>query len=317
MKKVLLCLILSLTCIGSVFSQFDAQFTQYMFNQTAFNPAAVGESGLIQVTGQHRIQWAGFTNGPQTTVFSINSPLKIGSSYNGIGIKFLNDKIGGFVNQTAHLQYAYKKTIGEGVLSIGADLGFVSLKFNGDSVRKITLGTYHVDATTDTEIPSVSVTGTSFDMNLGVYYSSPKFYAGISYSHLNRPLVTWTDFSEINVNGTLYCTGGYNYTLPDTKYVFKPSGLFKTNFSTFQLDISTRLEYDNKYWGGIAYRIDDAVSVLAGINITGGLAIGFSYDLTTSKISQASYGSPELMMIYSFEYLFNKSNSKYKSIRIL
>lgn len=316
MRKVFFAILFLLLCIGSVFSQFDAQLSQYMFNTTAFNPATVGESGLIQVTGEHRIQWIGMPNGSQTTVFSINSPLKIGNSYNGIGLKFLNDKIGGFVNQAAHLQYAFKKSIGVGVLSVGADLGLVSLKFNGDSVRKITIGTYHVDAATDTEIPQASVSGTSFDMNVGVYYSSPKFYAGISYSHINRPLITWTDFSDINIDGSLYCTGGYNYILPDPKYIFKPSMLLKTNFSTLQLDVSARMEYDNKYWGGLTYRIGDAV-VLAGINVTGGLSIGFSYDIPTTHIIQVSYGTPEIMMVYSFEYLFNKSNSKYKSIRIL
>ena len=40
---------------GAVFSQFDARFSQYMFNNTAYNPAAVGESGMIDLALQHRI----------------------------------------------------------------------------------------------------------------------------------------------------------------------------------------------------------------------------------------------------------------------
>ena len=318
MKKAILGVFLSLFCIESVFSQFDAQFSQYMFNQSAFNHAAVGEGEMIQIAGQHRIQWVGIPNGGQTTVFSINSPLKIGNHLHGLGFNFFNDRVGVFLNQTAHLQYALKKHMGTGVLSVGVDVGFVSIGIKADSIlaHKITLGDYH-DLTTDPAIPQVNVSGMSFDMNVGVYYSTQKFYAGISYSHLNSPVVVWNNNAGINLKGSLFLTGGYNYILPDTKYVLKPSGLLKTNFNTMQLDLSTRLEYDNKYWGGLSYRFQDALILIAGLNITGGLSIGYSYDFPTSKILTASSGSHEVVMLYSFEYVFAKRNSKYKSIRIL
>jgi type IX secretion system PorP/SprF family membrane protein len=318
MKKVLISVILSLLCIGSAFSQFDAQFSQYMFNQTAFNPAAVGESGMIQATGQYRLQWLGIPNAGKTLVFGLNSPLKIGSNIQGVGVRFMKDEVGGFVNQTVHFQFAYKKNIGVGRLSVGADIGLASLGFKGDSVtaHKITLGDYH-DLTSDPEIPQTSVSGTGLDMNVGVFYSTPVYYLGASFSHLNSPVISWNDKSNIKLKGSMFLTGGYNYQIPNSKYVFKPSGLFKTDLTTFQLDLSTRVEYDNKYWGGIAYRFQDAISILAGLNISSGLSIGYSYDFPTSKILMASSGSHEIIMIYSFEYVFGKRNSKYKSIRIL
>jgi len=316
MKKVVFCILLLLISIGPVFSQFDAQLSQYMFHISSFNPAAAGEGNMIQITGQHRIQWLGIPNAGQTTLFSINSPLKIGNSYNGVGFKFLNDKVGQFTNQSAHLQYAYKKRLGPGVLSIGTDVGFVSLGFHGDSVHTIPIGDFH-QLSEDPEIPKSSVVGISFDMNVGAFYSTPKYYAGLSYLHLNNPTVTWGDKSEFKQYGSLFLTGGYNFVLDDPKYVIIPSTLFKTDFSSLQLDVSSRLEYDNKYWGGLSYRIQDAVVVLAGINISGGLSIGYSYDLPTSQIITVSSGSHEIVVMYSFEYIFGKRNSKYKSIRIL
>src|ERR1035437_1266958 len=102
MKKVVLPILLLLISIGSVFSQFDAQLSQYMFHITSFNPAAVGEGNMIQITGQDRIQWIGIPNAGQTTIFSINSPLKIANSTNGGGLTFLSDKVGLFTNQSAH-----------------------------------------------------------------------------------------------------------------------------------------------------------------------------------------------------------------------
>lgn len=317
MKKVVLSLLLLLVSIGSAVSQFDAQISQYMFHNSAFNPAAVGDGDMIQLIGQHRIQWLGMPNGGQTTIFSINSPLKIANINQGIGFKFLNDKVGLFTNQAAHLQYAFKKRLGSGVLSIGTDLGFVSLGFHGgDSIHSIPIGDYH-DITGDPEIPKSTVVGMSFDMSLGLFYSTPKLYAGISFLHLNNPTVNWGDNSKFRQTGSVFLTGGYNWVFPDTKYVLKPSTLIKTDFSSLQLDLSARIEYDSKYWGGLTYRMQDAIVFLAGINITGGLSVGYSYDLLTSQINAASSGSHEIVVMYSFEYVFGNRNSKYKSIRIL
>ena len=318
MKKVVLSLFLLLICIGKVVSQFDYQTSQYMFHNSSFNPAAVGDGNMIEITGQHRIQWVGMPNAGQTTVFSINSPLKTDNFNSGIGVKFINDRVGLFTNQTVHLQYAYKKQLSSGLLSIGTDLGFVSNGFHGDSLpaHTITIGDYH-DLTNDPFIPKSSVAGISFDLSLGVFYSTPTYYAGISYLHINNPTVDWGDNTKFKQNGSVYLTGGYIWTLADTKYVFKPTTLIKTDFSSVQFDLSARVEYDSKFWGGIAYRLEDAVILLAGINVGSGLSIGYSYDLPVSNVIRASSGSHEIMVMYSFEYVFGKRNSKYKSIRIL
>ncbi len=319
MRKVVLSLLFLLVCLWPVFSQFDAQLSQYMFHNSSFNPAAVGEGDMIQITGQHRIQWVGMPNAGQTTIFSINSPLKIENSHHGIGFRFLNENVGLFTNQTAHLQYAYKKKLAGGVLSFGADIGFVSLGFHGDSVKAHipSIGEYHQDITLDEYIPQISVVGMSFDMNVGMFYSTPAYYTGLSYSHLNSPKVNWGDTYDFRLIGTLYFTGGYNWVLPDPKFVFKPSTLLKTDFSALQLDVTARMEYDNKYWGGLSYRIQDAVVFLAGINIAGGMSLGYSYDLPTSQIITVSSGSHEIVLGYNFEYIFQKRTSKFKSIRLL
>ena len=319
MRRIFLSILSLFVFVCSVFSQFDVQFSQYMFHQNAFNPAAVGEGEMIQVAGQHRLQWIGIPNAGRTTVFSIHSPLKIDKKFYGIGFKFLNEKIGQFVNQNAHLQLAVKRKLGAGILSLGTDFGFVSIGFNGgsDSIRKISLGDYHDLSGEDPLIPKTIVAGMSFDMTVGAYYSTPSFYTGLSLSHINNPTVEWSDILDFTPSSTLFFTSGYNYSFLNPKYVLKSSTLFKTDFSTLQFDIGSRLEFDNKYWGGISYRIQDAVVFLAGINIEGGLSIGYSYDLPTSQIITVSSGSHEILLVYSFEYVFGKRTNKYKSIRVL
>jgi type IX secretion system PorP/SprF family membrane protein len=318
MKKVVISIVALFYCLCSVFSQFDAQMSQYMFNNSSFNPAAVGEGNLIQVLGQFRQQWIGFPNAGNTLNFSINSPLKIAGKTHGLGIKFTKDESGLFPYQSFALQYAFRKKVGLGEISIGASLGSASIGFKRDSVKKQDfIGEYHKDISSDEAIPKTNVAGSSLDVNLGVFYSTPIYYAGLSYAHLNNPKVLWGDKNEFTLKGNAYLTGGYNYVLPNPKYVLKPSFLLKSDFVSMQFDLGSRLEYDEKYWGGLSYRLQDAVILMGGINIASGLSVGCSYDITTSEISSVSYGSFEVILFYSFEYVFGKSTSKYKSIRIL
>ncbi len=316
-KKVIVFLFLSVFT-GSVYSQFDAQLSQYMLHNSSFNPAAVGESGMIDIIGQHRINWLNFAGGGSTTAFSISTPVKIENTVHGLGLSFLDDQFGGFTNKAFHLQYAYKKNIGPGKLSVGTDIGFVSIGFSGDSValHAINIGEYH-NMTSDPAIPLTNVNGMGLNLNVGIWYSMSNWYAGASYLHLNQPKVKWGNSTEFALYSSLFLTGGLSYKLQDPKYVLKPSALFKSDFSTWQLDLSTRLEYDNRFWGGLSYRYQDAVVFMGGLNIAGGLSLGYSFDLSTSKLITTNYGSHEFVLIYSFEYVFSKSSSKYKSIRFM
>ncbi len=302
--------------VGSVYSQFDAQLSQYMFHANAFNPAAVGQSNLIEVIGQHRLNMINMPGGGSTTAFSINSPLRVGNGKSGIGISIVDDKIGWFTNQSAHLQYAYKRNLGDGVFSIGSELGFVSLGFSGDSVAQNNITSEYYSFTGDEAIPQTNVIGLSLDVGFGLWYNTKLWYAGVSYLHTNRPTVKWGLNSEFQQISSLYLTGGYNFYF-DNKYSFKPTMLVKSDFNSWQFDLSSRLEYDNKFWGGITIRPLSTIVLFAGLNINAGLSIGYSFDLSTSKLITTNFGSHEFVLSYSFEYVFSKQNSKYKSIRYL
>jgi len=314
-KNVIVFLFL-LVIVPSVYSQFDAQISQYMLYQTSFNPAAVGQ--MIDVIGQQRLPWIGMPGAGTTTNFSINTPLKINNQLHGVGIRFLDDRFGGFRNQALNLQYAYKKQLSFGDISLGVDLGFVSFGFSGDSVsqHKITLGEYHNQLSSDPEIPQVAVQGIAMDLSIGVMYTNKKWFTGVSIKHLNNPVINW-DTNEFTVPNMLYLIGGFNYNLPNPDYSIKPSALIKTDFKNSQLDISALIEYKNKFWGGMSYRFNNSVVLIAGMNITKGFSVSYSYDISTNKLISSNSGSHEVLLIYSFEYIFSKTKTKTKSIRYL
>ena len=320
---VLLC---GLLC-GVVFvrAQFDPQIGQYMFMRSVYNPAAVGEGDLMRVYGSHRMQFTGIMDAPMTTNFSFSSPFVIGKTSHAAGVRFMNDRFGLFSNQTFYAEYAYRIKLGKGYLSVGADLGFINLSFAVDSVNLKDVAdlvkdhAYH--NATDNAIPEASgqngVSGMGFDLGVGVYYSTPTWWAGVSYGHVTQPRLQWSDKAEVEVRGTFYAAGGYNWRLRDKKWLLMPSAMLQTDFAGWDVNLTMLAQLNNRYRFGLGYRIAGSVNVLLGMDIINGLQVGYTYELPANGLIRESYGSHELYLAYGFNVLKPKRTNRYKSVRYL
>lgn len=320
---VLLC---GLLC-GVVFvrAQFDPQIGQYMFMRSVYNPAAVGEGDLMKVYGSHRMQFTGIMDAPMTTNFSFSSPFVIGKTSHAAGVRFMNDRFGLFSNQSFYAEYAYRIKLGKGYLSVGADMGFINLSFAVDSVNLKDVAdlvkdhAYH--NATDNAIPEASgqngVSGMGFDLGVGVYYSTPTWWAGVSYGHVTQPRLQWSDKAEVEVRGTFYAAGGYNWRLRDKKWVLMPSAMLQTDFAGWDVNLTMLAQLNNRYRFGLGYRIAGSVNILLGMDIINGLQVGYTYELPANGLIRESYGSHELYLAYGFNVLKPKRTNRYKSVRYL
>ena len=315
-------LLLGLLAVMTASAQFDPQMGQYMYLQAAYNPAAVGEGDLMKVAGMHRMQYVDITNAPMSTWFSFSSPFVIGKTSHGAGVRFLNDRYGLFTTQSLYAQYAYRQKLGKGYLSAGLDLGFVNVGFKGDSVNLSKMGDdYH--ETNDEAIPTGSKSGMKFDMGIGVYYCTPVWWVGLSYSHLTRPKIDWSDGTTgvqqiVTLAGTMYATGGYRFRLKNYKeWVLTPSAMVMSDFKSWDVNLTLMCDYKDRYRWGLGYRILGSVNILLGIDIISGLQLGYSCELPTNKLMLESYGSHEIYLAYGFDILKPKRTNKYKSIRYL
>lgn len=316
-RHLILVLYFSFLVVLPASTQVDAQLSQYMFNQATFNPASIGENGMINVSGVQKIQWLGIPSAPVTTYFTINAPFKFGNNTHALGVNFLRDQAGAFLNQSASVQYAFKKKVGEGILSVGAGVGFIGMGIIVDSLNNDKLNSdYHIQGA-DKAVPASDVNGMGLNIDAGVFYSTEKYYGGVSYVHLNNPSFKVGDSLQLKMSGIAFLTGGLNISFDDSKFILKPSALIKSDFITWQIDISSRLEYDKRFWGGLSYRFQDAAVIFIGLNIANGLNIGYAYDLPTNALITATSGSHEIYLSYSFALDTSKNNNKYKSIRIL
>ena len=320
--KRFIVLLIGLLALATARAQFDPQIGHYVYMPTAYNPAAVGEGDQMKVAGAHRMQYVDITNAPMSTWFSFSSPFVIGKTSHGAGVRFLNDRYGLFTTQSLYAQYAYRQKLGKGYLSVGVDLGFVNVGFKGDSVNLSQMGDEYHD-TNDPAVPTGSKSGMSFDLGVGVYYSTPVWWVGASYSHLTRPQVDWSDGTtgteqKVTLVGTMYVTGGYHFRLKNYKeWVLTPSAMVMSDFASWDVNLTLMCDYKDRYRWGLGYRIAGSVNILLGIDIISGLQLGYSCELPTNKLLLESYGSHEIYLAYGFDILKPKRTNKYKSIRYL
>jgi type IX secretion system PorP/SprF family membrane protein len=306
----------------NVSAQQDAQFTQNMFNKLSTNPGSAGHNGGFCATLLTRSQWMGFEGKPETYLFSGDA--KLGK--HGVGLTVSKDKLGIESTLIVKGTYAYHLTsLGPGELGIGIDIGLVNKSFGNNFVAID-------DPTLDPSIPNDNTSSMSFDAGLGLYYEiKDKLYVGISSLHL--PQAEIEDLADNGGVGALnyastrhyYIMAGYDWDATNgaRKWVIKPSLLAKTDATSTQLDLNVLALYNNMLWGGVTYRIQDALAILAGIDFTKinpslqGLKLGVSYDLTTSAIGDHSSGSLEFMLRYCMNIVKPTKREVYHSVRFL
>ncbi len=298
-------------------AQQDAQFTQNMFNKLSVNPGSAGHNGGICATFLTRSQWMGFDGRPQTHLFSADARF----NKHGVGLSIFQDELGIESSFVGKLSYAYHLRLGVGELGIGLDVGVINKSFGSNFVA--------IDnPVNDPSIPNANTSALTFDAGLGLYYSiKDKMYVGISTIHI--PQSELKDVANGSGVGALnyaqsrhyYIMAGYDWDVSggSKKWIVKPSILAKTDAASTQLDVNALVLYNNLVWGGVSYRVQDAVAILAGVHIPKfpGLKLGVSYDVTTSALGDHSSGSLEFMIKYCTNIVKPPKREVYHSVRFL
>lgn len=288
-----LLILLSLCASTKVVAQQDAQFTQYMYNSLFLNPAAAGLDGNAKFSFIHRTQWAGYGKGlPETQVLSFSSPIM--QMRSGAGVHIVRDVIGPRTNVEAQFSYAYHLPLGpQGKLSIGARIGAFSQTIGFDK--------YNYLDENDESIRNGKESQFKPDASFGVWYKAEKYFGGISVNHLIK---SEFDFGSPSLRNPLsrhmYITGGYNYEA-NYSLIITPSMLVKTDFNSYSYDLNVMATYNNKYWGGLSYRNQDAISAVIGFAMLkdNNLRAGYAFDLTVPSADAKKPTSHEILLSYS------------------
>ncbi|MFN2431100.1 MAG: type IX secretion system membrane protein PorP/SprF, partial [Cryomorphaceae bacterium] len=115
--------------------------------------------------------------------------------------------------------------------------------------------------------PQGEASQVAFDVGSGLYLSSNQYFLGISTTHINQATIEYDETARGYLTRHYYLMGGYNIKMADPLFELRPSFLFKTDVAAWQLDLNANIVYDDRFWGGISYRIRDAVALLMGLEL--------------------------------------------------
>lgn len=321
LKALLLMGIAAVMSVPAMKAQVDAQFTQYFEVPNYYNPGAIGRIDYLRIRGGSRMQWVGIPKAPKTFLAAADMPVKLLGKRIGVGLLMQQESLGLYSNLLVGAQGAFNFKLLNGRMSIGLQLGMVDEGFKGSQVVLPDDDDYH--QSTDEGIPTTDIHGTSFDMALGVFYEHPKFWAGLSVTHVNEPNITMTadgtqskEF-QFKAGRVLYFMAGSNIPVKNMLFEIQPSIMVKSDLTFTVAEATARVRYNKFLTAGVGYRHNDAVSLILGAEYRD-FFIGYSYDYSTSEISKASNGSHEIWAGYKLKLdLGEKNKHRHKNIRIM
>lgn len=280
--------LLFILVVQNITAQQDPQYTQYMYNTLTVNPGYTGSTGGIDAVLLHRSQWIGIDGAPRTQAFSVHSP--VWNDKVGLGLSAINDRIGPADEFYIDGNFSYTLYLGEeSRLAFGLKAGARVLNIDWSRGRYYQEGDPLLNTNINNRLAAT--------IGSGIYYYTDKWYAGASIPNFIKDNY-YDDIQETVVSDRLhyYVMGGYVFDLSDS-VKFKPAVLGKiVTGSPITVDGSANFLFQEKFTLGAAYRWDDAVSALAGFQVTKELFLGYSYDYSTTELSKYNDGSHEFIL---------------------
>ncbi len=291
----------------NVNAQYDAMFTQYMFNEMFINPAYAGSKEAMNATLLHRQQWVNFPGRPVTTSFSLHGPLM--ENKMGLGISILNEKVGVLNRNLIYGSYAYRIKLDE-----KSNLAFGLMTGVDNQLNKFSnLTVSEANSPSDPQFSNNTPNLYAMNFGGGVYYTTKTFYAGLSVPRMLDNQAKFTYGGEpIKVTSfkpsrfTYYLTVGNVFKLNDDLKLKASTMIKAVRNAQVQMDLAANLLVKEVLWVGLTYRTNSALAVMLGAQINKQFFASYSYDYTLNKIQRFSQGSHEIALNYLFSYKSKK-----------
>ncbi len=309
-KRYILLLLIAFS-FAKGYGQQTVQFSQYIFNGLAVNPAYAGYKQDWTLNLSSRLQWTGINGAPKTSTVSADG-LTNNSSI-GLGIIATSDILGPQNTSSLYANYAYRLQLDDNDtrrLSFGLAAGLVQYSLDGSKFTATDVG--------DGVVPSGYESKLTPDFRIGVYYYTPDYYVGASVLNVLSGATSFIDNpAVIRETRHVYLTGGMLLPLTDN-LDFKPSIMFKEDFkSPTNVDLNAYILLNKTIWLGASYRTgvtiwnksnlqngldkSDAIAAIFELKVNDAFRFGYSYDFTTSQLSGYQSGTHEISLSLTFK----------------
>ncbi|MHA8065444.1 PorP/SprF family type IX secretion system membrane protein [Aquirufa sp. ROCK2-A2] len=313
----------------TVFGQ-DPQLSQFYAAPLLISPAFAGINGISKINFNHRNQWPNLSANYQFSAISADISL---NKYNmGLGFLVTNDvQFANLRTTNIGMQYAYHLNVSEDQsISFGLQGSFVTRGLsNANLIFGDQLNTYlstgsiasTIDPVNNILLPNIGY----LDLTAGALINRGNSWVGLSVAHLNTPNKSLVQGSEDRLSMNFSLQVGTKIMLEDSYYEMNTNGSrnneksispvlhFKKQGMFNQLDLGAYLTIaplviGTWYRGVPIQKSADGTSgnreslvALLGYR-KDNFSIGYSYDVTISKLGMPSGGSHELSMAYLFNF---------------
>ena len=271
----------------------DPTFTQFYANPLYLNPAFAGSNGCPRFNLNYRNEWPSLSSNYVTYSASYDAYFKNISG--GIGLLATHDQQGKGTINTSNFGLIYSfhlKVNRKFSLLFGAKAAWTQkfLDWNkltfGDMIDERKGFIYQTG-----DIRNNGSKG-FFDASAGMVGFSKKFFFGFAAHHLNTPNESMIQGeSKLPIRYTAHAGADIqigNKSRFATKTSIMPNVIFQYQRGFMEMNIGTYIRYGN-FQAGAWFRNRDAFILTLGIN-TGTLRIGYSYDVTVSKLNNGNSG---------------------------
>ena len=282
-------------------AQSDFDLSQRFFNEAIYNPAATGNSFTTTFFLHLRNQWIGMEGAPTTEVFSVDSFLERYQS--AVGLTITGDQIGkgSISTYSARAAYAFYIPFNDkSLLSLGVSAAVVCRKTDptGNTIEELPDPLFK------------SNTKYSPDFDFGVEYQGA-FKVGVAVRHLGKKPTAEQPYDSKNI--WAYASSRFNLMHhvsiePMISYIHRDRiNRYEFGALLYFLKSSTPRYYNDRFWVGAMYRINQQYSVMAGCHITPKIRIGYSFDYGLGDLGLISKkGTHEIFIAWQFNRLFYK-----------
>lgn len=299
-RKFLIVVFIGLS--GTAFAQ-DPEFTQFYANPIYLNPAFAGSARCPRVNLNYRNQWPALSGTFVTYTASYDQHVE--ALGGGLGLLVLNDKAGEGTLTTTQLSgmYSYQLNVTrEFSVRFGMQGTYFQKKVDWD---KLTFGDMidpRYGFVYETQEIRPNTNKSFWDFSAGILGYSSRFYGGVAVNHLTEPEEFYIKSAEgsrlpmkitVHAGAVIPIAGsrdGSTYVSPN--FIWQKQRDFNQYNIGFYVAKAPLV-------GGLWYRGGDAFIALVGLQ-QGIFKFGYSYDVTVSKLYNASAGSHELSMGLQF-----------------
>ena len=289
----------------------DAEYSQFYANPLYLNPAFTGTTEYPRFSVNYRNQWPNLSN---TFVnYSVSFDRYYKALNGGLGLQLSNNSEaqGRIVSSSAFVFYSHHiKITDRFFIDAALQAGGTYRGFNkGGLVFPSEINELNGHVTPDGSLAMENASKLFPDFGIGFLGQSDSYFFGFSIHHLTTPDESLIEGDQkgllprkITVNAGAR-TRKLRNGLLSKPYTLSPNIIYQQQGSFRQMNIGMYLNI-GPLAGGLWYRNNlsirpDALIAMLGI-MREKFKIGYSYDLSLSRLSNYSYGSHELSLIYFF-----------------